>query len=519
MGTDIGSNLLDPFLTPATLAAHLWTEGEKAFVPAKHLMYASARIASAVLRQGSRLIISMPPQHGKSTIGTQATIPWFLEKFPGRSMMLVSYNQDFAESWGGKVKDIINSRADLFTTRIRDDRSRVDRFETTSGSICHFLGINSGQTGKDASLIVIDDYIKGIKEAMSQTIRDDIWNSYVANIDSRVQNNTSIIIIATRWWSDDLIGRLLKNSPPGEWEYICMPAFAKANDPLGRAVGDVLFPEKQSRETLLRKKRNAQVAGIIFDALYQQEPIDDQSAFTDGKWLQIGHGMKPEDYHCCRAWDMAATQGGGDYTTGTKMGRKGLTRQAYIFNIIRKQLSPLKVEALIRNTAVADGPECTVLLEQEPGSQGQALVSHYERNVLPEFRVVGVPAGNKSKLLKAQPLIAAVESGNMFMVDNRSDVEAREGEAEWIKSFRDEFDNFPPSQGGHDDQVDTAAICYNYLFSKKASMLAWGQADEVEESTKVKVAFGIGSYSDIDPELDAVFSDDDSSGLVRGATW
>lgn len=515
------TQIIDPFLTPATLAMALWPSGKDAWVPAPHLLFASAKIANAILKGNGRLIVSMPPQHGKSRLVSETTIPWFLQKFPKENMMLVAYNQDFSEEWGGKVKDTINNRQDLFNFTIRDDRSRVDRFETSTGSTCWFSGINSGQTGKGASLIIIDDYIKNIDQAMSPAERAKIWRSFIANIDSRTRNGTTIIIVATRWWSDDLIGRLLKHFP-GEWENICFPAIAEENDILGRKPGEALFPALHSVENLARKRRQAQVAGVIFDALYQQRPVDENADYTDGKWLQIAQGVNPSDFSCCRSWDFASKQGGGDFTTGLKMGRKGHSRQSFIFNIIRKQLSPMKVEELIRRTAVADGPDCTILLEQEPGSQAASLIEHYKVNVLPEFEVIAVPAGNKSKLVKAQPFIGSVESGNVFLVENSMSTE----EPEWIQLFREEFDNFPPPEGSgmHDDQVDTASICFNHLFQPDMNSITWGDESSVDKS---RVVFGIGSYGKLtDAEiarlsgLDATYGDEARGGhLITGIAW
>jgi phage terminase large subunit-like protein len=186
----------------------------------------------------------------------------------------------------------------------------------------------------------------------------------------------------------------------------------------------------------------------------------------------------------------------------------------------------LKVEALIRATAVADGPDCAILLEQEPGSQSEQLVQHYKTNVLPEFNVIGVPAGNKNKVIKAQPFIASVESGNVFMVDNssyRGNIGTDSGEPDWMKSFREEFGDFPPSSGGHDDQVDTAAICYNHLFQQEIKAVTWGRAVLGES----RVAFGIGSYAKLSESnlqqassLDSAFAATGSSNqVVRGVTW
>lgn len=516
------AHLLDPFLTPATLAMSLWPEGQDMWIPQKHLTYASSKITHAIMKGDGRLIVSMPPRHGKSRLISESTIPWFLEKFPGRNMMFVAYNQDFAEEWGMKAKDIIQSRQDLFSYNIRDDRSRVDRFETTRGGTCWFSGINSGQTGKGAHLVVIDDYIKDIEDAMSKTMRDKMWQKFVANIWTRLEPGATIIIVATRWWSDDLIGRILKHLKG--WTNICFPAIAIPElcvleggvDVLGRRPGEVLFPERYDLERLKELQSAMEVSGTVFDALIQQRPVDDQTEFTDGKWIRVVQGADPADMTMCRAWDFASKQGGGDWTTGTKMGRKGLMRQAYIWNIIRKQISPFAIEKLVRRTAVADGVDCTVVLEIEPGSQGTQLGEHYKRNVLPEFTVECVPAGNKAKILKAQPLIAAVESGNVYCVDDPNATV----EAVWIKEFRDEFADFPPSSGGHDDQVDTASICYNQLFQHDVVSPSWGSVDShTLHNGRLSLKMGVSLEGDeLISSLDHVYGEEGSK-LVTGVVW
>lgn len=525
------ARIVDPFTTPATLAMALWPSGQDKWIPRKHLTTASAQVSSAILGGSGRLIISMPPRHGKSRLISEATIPWFLEKFPGKNIMFVAYNGDFAEEWGGKAKDIINARQDLFSFRIRDDRSRVDRFETTRKNTCWFTGINGGQTGKGAHLVIIDDYIKDIEQAMSKTERDKMWDKFLANIWTRLEPNATIIIVATRWWSDDLIGRILKNLKG--WTNICFPGVyrpttgdgkpdLKSVDLLGRKYGDVLFPERYPIERISELQAAMKVSGTIFEALFQQTPIDDQTNFTDPRWLQVVAGVNPNDYTCCRAWDMAATQGGGDFTTGTKMGRKGLTRQAYIFNVYSKQLSPGQIEQTIRSVAVADGTECTILLEQEPGSQGEQLVHHYKTNVLRDFNVISVPAGNKSKIIKAQPFIASAETGNVYFVDNSVHIPGSD-EPDWIKMFRQEFGEFPPSSGGHDDRIDTASMCYNHLFQHEVQAVTWGR-DIVNGP---RVAFGLGSYGAIPDDeltelasLDSLFArNSSSSGVLTGVVW
>jgi len=122
----------------------------------QHLLFASSKIAHAVRRGNGRLCISMPPRHGKSRLVGEAAVPWFLEEFPGRHVILVSYSGDKAEEWGRKARDTLRSRPDLFSVKVREDMSRVDRFETDAGSEAHFLGLKGGVTGKGGHLFIID---------------------------------------------------------------------------------------------------------------------------------------------------------------------------------------------------------------------------------------------------------------------------------------------------------------------------------------------------------------------------
>jgi len=139
--------------------------------PGKHLLFASYKIAHAVRRGNGRICISMPPRHGKSRLVGEAAIPWFLEEFWEKHVILISYNGDKAQEWGRKARDTIKNRRDLFSVNVRDDMARVDRFETDAGSEAHFLGINGGVTGKRGHLVIIDDYIKDITEALSPAFR------------------------------------------------------------------------------------------------------------------------------------------------------------------------------------------------------------------------------------------------------------------------------------------------------------------------------------------------------------
>jgi len=405
--SELTEQISDPFLSPATLAMHLWPSGPSQWYPGKHLLFASYKIAHAVRRGNGRICISMPPRHGKSRLVGEAAIPWFLEQFPEKHVILISYNGDKAEEWGRKARDMIRSRRDLFSVKVREDMSRVDRFETDKGSEAHFLGINGGVTGKGGHLVIIDDYIKDITEALSPAFRERQWMQFLANLDTRLEPGATVIIVATRWHSDDLIGRVTQRMD--DWEVISLPAIALEHDALGRKPGEPLFPERYDLKRLDQIRR-ARAGTYLWEAMYQQQPFDDAMGLTDPEWFQILDRLtmtEEAELQKVRAWDLAATNAGGDWTVGGLLGKHTPSSGCYIMNVKRKQLSPADVEKLVRTTAEADGRDVTILIEQEPGSSGKALVEHYQRNVLPDFHVVAVPIGAAPKLSRAQPFLAA----------------------------------------------------------------------------------------------------------------
>ena len=449
-------------LTPATFA-HKISRGQ--WIPAPHLMYISSRIAKRIAAGNARIIISAPPRHGKSQLSSIYTPAWVLERFPQFKTILAGYGADLATGFSRQVRDIFQDQENfnLLTTRVRKDSSRVEAFLTEQGGGMYAVGLGGAITGRGANVLLIDDYIKEIKEALSPAYRDYIWNWFVTTAFTRLEPNGSCIIIATRWHSDDLIGRILQNFPE-QWEYIEIPAIAEEGDLLGRSVGEALFPERYPIEKLLELKET--LGGIFFQALFQQKPVDESKKMTDSRWIKT---VNPKDIHYqvlqdvtwARVWDLAATEGGGDYTVGSKLGYTKRHNHTYIANIFRKQLSPGQVEEKVREIAIEDGVDVKIYIEQEPGSSGIALIDHYKRNVLPEFMVEAVPAVN-NKVVRSQPFLAAAEGGNVSKY-----------EGVWNETWDKEFDSFPG--GENDDQVDTISAGYQKLSGKRIFSASWGR--------------------------------------------
>lgn len=463
-------------LTPATMA-HKITGGQ--WIPAPWLRYASIRIANAISKGGGRIIISAPPRHGKSELVSIHTPAWVLENFPKKNVILTGYGAELVEIAGRRVRDMIRDNEGLLRARVRKDVSKVSAFLTETDGYMFSVGLGGAITGRGAHVLLIDDYIKEIKEALSQSHRDYLWNWFTTTAMTRLEPGGTVIIIATRWHSDDLIGRILKNFP-GKWENICLPAFAQEGDMLGRKPGEVLFPERYGVEEI--EAQRELLGSVFFHALYQQGPVDEILQFTNPNWINVIKELPADDFKWARVWDLAATEDGGDYTCGTLCGYSKSTSKFVIANVLRKQKSIGDVEKMVRETATIDGVDTAICIEQEPGSAGKALVHHYDTTVLPEFKVIPVPA-TKAKLVRAQPMLAAAEAGKIYLLDEsvanydaEVDSDTAGAPGTWHQTFLREFKEFPG--GDNDDQVDTAAAGYTYLSGKKILSASWGRRAE-----------------------------------------
>lgn len=478
-------------LTPATFA-HRISRGR--WIPAVWLMYVSQVIAQAIAAGNGRIIISAPPRHGKSQLIDIYTPAWVLENFPWMQIILASYGADLSEGFGRQTRDLIIDNEDLLTARIRSDASKVSDFKTEQGGAMFSVGLGGAITGRGAHVLLIDDYIKEIKEALSQTYRDYVWNWFSTTAYTRLEPGGTCIIIATRWHSDDLIGRILK-AFPGQWTNIVLPAIAEQNDLLGREPGQPLFEERYPLPVLMER---LEVLGpAFFQALFQQRPIDEARKLTDGAWLKVVDIIPTNKLRLIRIWDLAASEDGGDYTVGSLCGYDDSTGFFYVLNVKRDQLSPKQVEELVLKTAVEDGKNVEIGIEQEPGSSGKALVEDYSTRVLPEFKVTPIPAV-KNKVLRCQPMIAAAEMGKVFLFGAR-----------WNQAFVREFDTFP---GEYDDQVDTVGSGYTYLADKKLYSATWGRTDIKNPNKQTIIERGKQARQ-------AMFSLSNKQGQGGGATW
>lgn len=268
------------------------------------------------------VIILISPGTAKSTYASKLFPPWFLGRRPGFSILACSHAKDLAQTFGRAGRNFVERYTEVLGYGLADDTRAADEWETSTGGRYFCAGVGAGIAGHRADLGLIDDYLGSAEDADSKTIRDQQWRWFLEDFYPRIsgtkgENDGSIVIIANRRHEDDLVGRLLSkddnDSPidPNKWEVIKLPFFAEEHDPLGRQVGEVIWPEKFAKkaEQVLR------LPSRVRAGLYQQSPRPDDGNYFKLSWLQ-GYEKQdlPENLRIYAASDHACSDGDGDST-------------------------------------------------------------------------------------------------------------------------------------------------------------------------------------------------------------
>ena len=253
-------------------------------VAAHHKVIAEAleRVESGKIK---RLIITVPPRHGKSQLSSRLFPAWFLGRHPERSLILATYADKLSWDFGREVNAFLedNLYRQIFPD-IHIKTSSVDRIELEAGGKAFFVGRGSSITGRGADGLLVDDPLKDRVEADSPGTREKLWLWFNQVARTRLASHTGwIVIITTRWSEDDLVGRLTDPQNPSyspiegpKWKILDLPAIAGEKDPLGRKEGEALWP---SHFPISYLDELAAVDPRGFQALYQGSPTPDKGNF------------------------------------------------------------------------------------------------------------------------------------------------------------------------------------------------------------------------------------------------
>lgn len=415
-----------------------------------------------------RLIVSMPPRHGKSELISRRLPAYILGRNPDEKIIATSYGADLASTFNRDVQRIIDSpeyarlfpETKLFGKNIRTVANgswmrNSDMFEIVNHKgYYRNAGVGGAITGKGFGYGFIDDPFKDAKEANSPTIRERVAEWYYSTFYTRQQKGASICIVMTRWHMDDLVGRLLDamSQIDGEqWELLELPAVMydvenkHPDDP--RDYNEALWESDYPRSFLSKVEVQNK---YVFSALYQQSPIPmGEGLFDTAKIEIVEPSQVPDTLRKVRFYDLAVSaKTTADYSVGVLMGLDTSTQDIYLLDVYRRQTNPTSVYDDIRQNAQIDGNSVPIYLEAENSARVQ--LDHMLRDATLRQYALNLVKPDGDKYTRATPFASRVNNGKVKMLRGA-----------WNRAYLDEFAVFP--MGKNDDQVDASSGAYGQL--------------------------------------------------------
>lgn len=419
------------------------------------------------------MLLSVPPQTGKSTTITETLPSWYLMRNPTHRVIEISYNESFAKRFGRRNKEKVIKYGHLFGTGISSATKSVTEWELVNnmgGMISR--GVTSGVTGNACNLMIIDDPIKNRQEADSKTVRERLRDEWINSYKTRLgqTKGSKCIIIQTRWHEDDLYGYVARSEK--NVTVINIPCEAEENDPLGREVGESICPEigkdnkwlKEFKDSFLNGEAddNGESGARAWNALYQGHPTSKKgNLFQRDWWKYFEYTPDMEFDELIMSVDAAFKDTDtSDFVAIEVLGKIGA--DMYVVDLIKQRLDFPNTVRAIKGMKARYPKVSSILIEDK--ANGSAIISVL-RSEIPG--IIGVtPTGGK--IARASAVSASVESGHWHLPMN----------ANWTGDFIDEMASFPNAP--HDDLVDA--------FSQGANKLLYMRFPK-EWSRKKKLLF------------------------------
>lgn len=451
-------------LARSSPAGFAWVASEGAWIVAPHLRILSEKIVDVCSGRCPRLIVTMPPRHGKSELISKYTPAWFLGNFPDKKVMLASYADTFASQWGRKSRELLDEWGPkLWGVRLSAESKGGQQWEVATKrggkraeGVMVTAGVGGGLTGKGAHLLIIDDPVKNAEEAQSERIREAHHDWWKSTARTRLQKGAGVILVMTRWHEDDLAGRLLMDMAEDgdQWEVLNLPAYAEVEDGevdlMGRTKGEVLWPSMFDKEWM---QATARAMGTYwFTAMYQQRP-----APADGMLFKRWNFRYYEKHEGTNL--VTIHKDSGPYIFDTAYGTKFTTvdvaaseKEQADYSVAATWVVTVDRDLLLWDLERVkfEGPDLMpwlrrIYYEQRPAvigverlGYGLAVIQELLRDGLPIVRL----EPDKDKVSRALPACARYEEHRVFHPRGVS----------WMDDFESELLVFP--NGAHDDQVD-----------------------------------------------------------------
>lgn len=403
------------------------------------------------------LCLGAPPQHGKSDIVSRYLPAYIFGHHPDLRIGGLSYGKDLASDMNRDVQRIMLSPeygyifpdSSLNPKRVVTVESMAkrnnDTFEIVGRKGAYVAaGVGGPLTGKKLDLGIIDDPIKNAEEALSPTVKESIWKWYGSTFLTRLSKNSGQIIMATRWATDDLTGRVIEKNPKAKWL-----AFKAISD-----EGEALVPELHPIDKLLETK--SILSDYFWSAMYQQSPKTlGGSIFKEfGVRYYLPKDLPKKFDEVIHSWDMTFKDtDGSDYVVGQVWGRKGANK--YLLHQHREKMGFTASKDAVVQMA-QDWPDGHRKLVEDKAN-GPAIIDALKSSVSGLIPIE--PDG--SKVARAHAITAEWEAGNILLP--HPDI------APWVDDFVDEITTFPA--GANDDQVDGMTQAIRYFQDSEIDLL------------------------------------------------
>ncbi len=454
METDVLTASLDPASFAQWASNGTWETAD-------HLDLLNTRLVQLVTGDFDRLSVAMPPRHGKSFLCSWYFPAWFLLRHPKKRVLLVSYEADFAATWGRRVRDTITEHGDRFGVHVTPDSKAASRFDLTAGGGMNTAGIGGPITGKGGDIIIIDDAVKNYEEAISPLTSQRNWDWYQTTLRTRLEPAAKILVIATRWPETDLTGKLSESDE--HWTHLRLPALAEPGDPLGRTEGDPLWPVRYDTDNLQQTK--TALSPTHWSALYQGRPTPLDGDIFKREWFNswwhddgtITSEAGPADNTTTfMTIDLAISTKQSADPTVMAVWAIDKHRRLYLLALERKRIPGPSQTRLLERLNKEWQPS-TILVEDV--AYQRSFIQHCQQKGMP---VKGVrPDGNK--LARAIPAADMMERGNILFP----------WKAPWLDIVHQELLSFP--NGKHDDIVDVISYAAQHAAKQKhrVSLKGW----------------------------------------------
>lgn len=449
----------------------------------------------------SRLMISIPPQHGKSTFITEAFLSYLMSHCPNENIILASYNKDLATEFAGNIKDTINYYGEytIKKPKIRNDTKAKNKFKFERPYRGQLLarGSSGAITGFEANVFVIDDPIKDYSDAMSRAMQDKLERWYKGTVEMRLRKRAHgklpplLILLAQRLHHRDLHGIIKENEPyisakkaltilenggkipEDTWVDLNLPGICinPEEDIIGRKRGEVLWESHRDYDNLMALKRS--VGNTIFQTQIQGAPPK-----LDGKYFKYEHFYtKDNNLNCLtpvelvppvlkkiRTWDLAtrfdyADIDGADEVSGILTSKDPVTDTLYIHHLVNGKYNATHLLQIIKKTLEADGQTVLTNIEQEGGSQSVLFITQLMKE-FQHYNIIRHKPTTK-KLYRTLELQRLAEVGRLKFVIHPGD------DIAWIEKVVQQLIDFDGSESNarekkHDDIVDSLSASANY---------------------------------------------------------